>query len=129
MIKISAPNRLRIAAIERLIGGWGPSCVVDDVSPHHRQTQSLGGEFRTTRRNQCKGELNHTKLVLRRHSGGVEHGFARFANRTPRSAGLRRGRQAGSARQAADRTTRVALTDRSLTCPWVFEIVVGGCSA
>ena len=78
MIKISAPNRLRIAAMERLIG-VGPSCVVDDVSPHHRQTQSLW-EAST-------------------------------------------GWRCGVVPAVAGRTARVVLTNRSLTCPGVFEIV------
>ena len=106
MIKISAPNRLRIAAIERLFGGWGPSCVVDDVSPHHRQTQSLWrASTGSEQRSETYAKLSKLHNVWR--CGAVEYGFARFANvpRGPQAWGAVT--QTGFARQALDRPTRI----------------------
>ena len=79
MIKISAPNCLRIAAMERLIVVGAILSVIDDVSPHHRQTQSLWETFTgSEQRSETYAKLSQAiqSLALRGRSGGVEHSFA-----------------------------------------------------
>ena len=53
MIKVSAPNLLRIAAMERLSSWWGLSCLADDVSRHQSLSSASPGSL-TMSRNLCK---------------------------------------------------------------------------